>query len=222
LKHRILLVHTHREQNVGQTGMTRDFDEKHSAMKTRVSHFEILADSQSTKPFLDHVREAGDANRNSFGFLPNSVYAEFAHNDRLYVLVDRGVNGVKFAGHLLFDQRYPRAHVRQMFTHPDYRRSGVARRLINHLRVSLTSEGFTSIYARVAEDLCEANAFWESEQFHVQNVKDGGAVRKRKILVRCHELSSPQLFPSSGISSQNPLGLLPPSTDQTPMFLRNR
>lgn len=129
------------------------------------------------------------------------------------------MDGVKFAGHLLFDQRYPRAHVRQMFTHPDYRRSGVARCLINHLRVYLTSVGFTSIYARVAEDLCEANAFWESEQFHVQNVKDGGAVRKRKILVRCHELSSPQLFPPSGISSQNPLGLLPPSTDQTPMFL---
>lgn len=168
---------------------------------------------------MDQVRKAGDSNRLSLGFFPNSVYDEFWRNDLLYVLVERGSESLKFAGHLLFDQRYPRAHVRQMFTHPDYRRCGVAKRLINHLRISLTAAGFTSIYARVAEDLCEANAFWASEQFHVQNIKDGGAVRKRQIVVRCHELSSPQLFPPSGISSHNPLGLLPSSTDQTPIFL---
>jgi hypothetical protein len=37
--------------------------------------------------------------------------------------------------------------------------------------------------------------------------------------VRCHELESPQLFPASGISADNPLGLEISSSDVVPMFL---
>lgn len=180
--------------------------------------FQILACYKQTKPFLEQVRSAADANRLAFGFLAAGVYEEFARNDRLYVIVEKHTGGLRYAGHLLFEQRYPRAQVVQMFTHDNYRRRGIARRLMGCFRDTLTEAGFTSIYASVADDLTQANAFWASEQFYVQRVKQGGASRKRLINVRCHELNSPQLFSTSGISSNNPLGLAAP-TEQIPMYL---
>lgn len=43
--------------------------------------------------------------------------------------------------------------------------------------------------------------------FYPQQVVNGGASRNRMIVVRAHELDTPQLFASSGISAADPLGL---------------
>lgn len=181
--------------------------------------FEVVSGFANTAPFLDEVREAADAHRHSLGFLPKSVFEEFARRDNLYILTESHPGGPRYAGHLLFERRLPRSHVVQMFTLQKYRRHGLATKIIDHLRRSLTADGFTSIYARVAEDLVDANAFWDRQQFYVQRVEQGGASRNRKIVVRCHELASPQLFPTSGINAHNPLGLEISSSDVIPMFL---
>jgi GNAT superfamily N-acetyltransferase len=181
----------------------------------KLDKIKIISSYKNTKRFLSEVQEAADANRLSLGFFASSVYEEFAKNDHLYVALE----GSNYAGHLLFDGRFPRATVRQMFSHPSYRRCGVATALLNHLRDALTQAGFTSIYARVAEDLADSNQFWEKQRFYIQRVEKGGASKKRQILVRCLELDSPQLFPTSGISSDNPLGLGTQQTNVVPLFL---
>lgn len=181
--------------------------------------YELIFSYEDTKQFLNQVREAADAHRSSLGFLPASVYQEFARKELLYVLVERQDSGVHYRGHLLFELRFPRAHVVQMFTIPECRRSGLASRLIDHFVRALTQFGFTSIYARVAEDLTDANAFWERLRFQVQSVRQGGVSRNRKILVRCRELPSPQLFPTSGINADNPLGLMTALSVTAPIFL---
>ncbi len=184
-----------------------------------LDQFEIISGYKNTKPLLPQVQEAADANRSSLGFFASSVYAEFAKNDHLYILIEKHPEGPRYAGHLLFDSRFPRATIRQMFSHPDYRRNGVATRLLNHLRSALTQAGFTSIYARVAEDLIDSNQFWEKQRFYIQRVEKGGASKNRQILVRCLELESPQLFPTSGINSDNPLGLTTTPANVVPLFL---
>lgn len=181
--------------------------------------FEIASGFANTAPILDEVQKAADANRHSLGFLPKSVFEEFARTDNLYVLTKQESDRMRYAGHLLFERRFPRAHVVQMFVLQQYRRQGLATKLIDHLRELLTRDGFTSIYARVAEDLIDANAFWERQQFYVQRIEQGGATRNRQIVVRCHELASPQLFPTSGINAHNPLGLKIAPSDLVPMFL---
>ncbi|MBI1175751.1 MAG: GNAT family N-acetyltransferase [Sideroxydans sp.] len=181
--------------------------------------FEIISGHNRTAPFLDDVQQAADEHRNSFGFLARSVYEEFARRDRLYVLIENTPNGHRYAGHLLFDRKFPHAKIVQMFTLQKYRRCGLATKLLNHLKTSLTQDGFTSIYARVAEDLIDANAFWGRQQFYVQRIEKGGTSRNRQILVHCHELASPQLFPSSGINADNPLGLATSSSSDIPLFL---
>jgi ribosomal protein S18 acetylase RimI-like enzyme len=176
-------------------------------VKGKIDQFIVVEGGSDVLPFLNQVREAADGHRNSLGFLPKVVFEEFARRDNLYVLTERHAQGLRYAGHLLFERRFPRSHVVQMFIYPEYRRCGLASKLIDRLRTSLTHVGFTSIYACVAEDLIEANAFWERQQFYVQRVVKGGASRNRQILVRCLELASPQLFPTSGINDHNPLGL---------------
>lgn len=188
-------------------------------LKQSPTSLSVLEGYTATAPYLDEVRRAADAHRNALGFVPRSVFDEFARRDHLYVLVDRSTEPPACVGHLMFQRRFPRGHIVQMFTVPERRRQGLARNLLNHLRDSLTRDGFTSIYARVAEDLVEANAFWDDQQFYVQRTERGGATTQRHILVRCHELSTPQLFPTSGVDQTNPLGLALASVEDTPLYL---
>ena len=184
-----------------------------------IEQFEIIEGYENTVVFLDQVRDAADAHRNALGFFPYSVYGEFARSGNLYVITEKSSEGSRYAGHLLFDRHYPRAHVRQIFTAPKYRRLGLAKKLVNRLCSLLTDDGFTSIYARVAEDLEDSNIFWEQHDFFVQRVERSRGVRKRKILVRCHELESPQLFPTRDIGHHNPLGLETSRSNAIPLFL---
>lgn len=184
-----------------------------------VPRFQVLEGLSATGPWLDEVCNASDAHRNELGFLARSVFEQFARRDGLYVLAAQTPTGPQYAGHLLFDRNFPRAHVRQMFTLGIYRRRGAASQMLDHLRQSLTQNCFISIYARVAEDLTSANAFWHGQHFYVQRSVKGGATRNRQILVRCHELDSPQLFPTSGQNDNNPLGLVETAANELPMYL---
>lgn len=188
-------------------------------MKKEIGQFEVLVGYKNTAPFLDSVQEAADTHRQALGFYARSVYEEFARRDDLYVLAEVSAEELRYAGHLLFTRRFPRSRIVQLFTRTELRRCGLATILIDHLRISLTEHGFTSIYARVAADLNDANAFWDRQKFYVQRVEQGGVSRNRQILVRCHELASPQLFPSSGINSQNPLGLATAPSNVVPLYL---
>lgn len=179
----------------------------------------VLTRHNDVFPHIGKVIEAADKNRNALGFFAASVFHEFARSDELYVVVSGVGQQAEYVGHLLFNCRFPKASVLQIFVEPQLRGHGAAKALLDHLKSVLTQHGFISIYARVAEDLNGANIFWESAGFYVQRVAPGGNTRKRTILVRSHELASSQLFASSGFSSENPLGLNVSESSETPLFL---
>jgi ribosomal protein S18 acetylase RimI-like enzyme len=181
--------------------------------------YEILGRYSEVAPFLEQVVRSADAHRNALGFFAENVFHDFAIRDWLLVMVENSPTGRQYVGHLLFRARYPRAHVLQMLTLPEFKRRGLASQLLDHLRAQLTQHGFISIYARVAEDLVESSEFWHKQGFYVQRVEKGGTTRKRQIHVRCHELASPQLFPTSGIDAGNPLGLITSPADVVPLYL---
>jgi GNAT superfamily N-acetyltransferase len=189
------------------------------ASKNPTTKYEILSRYDDVAPFLKQIVSSADLHRNALGFLPASVFEDFARSEKLLILTDESPLGRRYLGHLLFRTRYPRAQVLQMLTLPEFKRRGLAKMLLNHLRAQLTENGFISIYARVAEDLVESNEFWQKQHFYVQRVVKGGNTRNRQIHVRCHELASPQLFPSSGINEKNPLGLTSSPVDVIPLFL---
>jgi hypothetical protein len=180
--------------------------------------FEILELYKDVSPFLSDLRAAADANRDALGFLPASVYKEFAQQGNLFVIVERA-GKLRYAGHLLFTRRVPRASVIQMFVLSKDRKNGLATQMLRRLKALLTAESYISIGARVAEDLTAANAFWEREGFYIQRTEPGGASRERTILIRSHELPTPQLFPPTQYNALNPLGLSIPNPGDVPLFL---
>lgn len=176
-------------------------------MTTIEGTIKVLKEPISVSEFLGEVVQAADSDRDALGFFSRSVYADFCRKGQLFVALGSGNTGEFYAGHLLFDLRFPKAHVRQIYVPKTHRGRNIGRTLLSAMKSMLTEGQFVSIYARVAEDLRDANMFWEAQGFYAQRVAVGGASRNRMIVVRAHELDTPQLFASSGISAADPLGL---------------
>ena len=68
--------------------------------------------------------------------------------------------GVILTGH---DGR--RAIIHHMCIHPDYRRHGIARMLLQKAVEALRAEGITKVFGLVFKDNEPANAFWESQGY---------------------------------------------------------
>ncbi|MFM0055904.1 GNAT family N-acetyltransferase [Paraburkholderia phytofirmans] len=179
----------------------------------------ILTRYADLAPLVPAVNKGADSDRNALGFWPSPMLEEYARKEQLLVAVEYHADGSSYAGHLLFEARHPKGRVRQMFVVPAFRKRRIATRLLNYLKHYLTNHGFISIYARVAEDLAQANQFWESQGFYIQSVGRGGETRNRTILVRSHELDTPQLFTPSGVSASDPLGLGSTYAAEVPLFL---
>lgn len=180
----------------------------------------ILERYVDVAPFINEAIEASNSERNALGFLPAQLFTEQARKgDLLIAAVVEPGGRLSYAGHLLYDARRSRATVLQIYTKTDSRHNGIAKRMLDRLKEHLTELGAISIYAKVAEDLKASNMFWERNGFYVQSTRPGGEARKRTIIVRCHELSSPQLFGRSGISAGNPFGLDTAQQDDRPIYL---
>lgn len=188
-------------------------------MRAKKSTIRVLSSRQDVQLYVHDAVAGADAHRDALGFFPAKVFEEFAQKECLLIAVDASDGTPRYAGHLLFDCRFPKAHVLQMLCSPAHRRLGVATQLLDQLKSTLTGHGFIAIHARVAEDLQDANQFWSQQNFYVQAEKKGGKARNRRILVRCHELITPQLFPRSGFDGANPLGLDVQSPEERPLFL---
>ncbi|MBN3814065.1 GNAT family N-acetyltransferase [Paraburkholderia sp. Ac-20347] len=169
----------------------------------------VLTQCNDVLPLVDAIRKAADSDKVALGFFPKSLYGEYATKGNVFAAVSTRGSERELAGYLLFDLRQPRAKVLQIYVVKDFRGLGIGAKLIGHLKQYLTALQYLSIEARVAEDLANSNAFWEREGFQVQRIEAGGRSRgkhPRMIVVRNHELASPQLFSPSGIDSANPLG----------------
>jgi GNAT superfamily N-acetyltransferase len=179
----------------------------------------VLNQYDEVAPFLHAVSAASDAHRDFLGFVRRGVFEELAYRNDLFVLAIRKGNKLEYAGHLLFARRYPRAKVLQLLVVPEYRGQKCGRLLCDRLVELLTRDGFTSIYARVGEDMRDANEAWQALKFRVQRTEPGGITTGRTIVVRVRELESPQLFPTHTVDQADPLGLARSLSTETPLFL---
>lgn len=180
---------------------------------------QISTDNTAVFTFLTDVVKHADMHRHALGWFPASLYADFCKREQLFVATVVEGGEQQYAGHLLFDLRFPRAFVRQVFVREEFRGCQIGKALVDMLKQKLAKFGFLSVIARVAEDLKTADEFWERQGFYTQNVVDGGAARARMIVVRAHELDTPQLFPVSGLNAADPLGLSAVAVNEKPLYL---
>ena len=76
---------------------------------------------------------------------------------------DGRIIGVILTGH---DGR--RAIIHHMCVHPDYRRRGIAARLVSRAEEALKKEGIQKIFGLVFKDNDAANAFWERQGYSLR------------------------------------------------------
>ncbi len=74
-------------------------------------------------------------------------------------------NTEKIVGVILTGHDGRRAIVHHLCVHPDYRRQGVAHRLVQKAEEALRKEGITKIFGLVFKDNEPANAFWEEQGY---------------------------------------------------------
>ena len=75
-------------------------------------------------------------------------------------IADEKIVGVILAGH---DGR--RGIIHHLCVHPDYRRMGIAGRLVANAEEALRKEGIQKIFGLVFKDNDPANSFWESQGY---------------------------------------------------------
>ncbi len=61
-----------------------------------------------------------------------------------------------------------RAIVHHMCVHPDFRRMGIAGRLVAEAEKALKNEGIQKVFGLVFKDNDPANAFWESQGYSLR------------------------------------------------------
>ena len=159
-----------------------------------VSRFAILIESGQAAPYLEAIKRVADAERDTLGFLPDRVYRDALFAGKLFVAIARDSGTDQYAGHLLFGGTYPFLRIFQVLVAPRFRRRRLASLLVQTLLKQAEEHGYLSIKARVAEDLSEANAFWEHEGFELIKRKSGGKSRGRTINIRARALETPTLF----------------------------
>jgi GNAT superfamily N-acetyltransferase len=167
---------------------------------------------------IQQVKAHADAARHSLGFLPEQVYQQAALQQKILVAVASRHSGEEYSGHLLFGGTFPHLKVFQIYVAPAYRGRGIATLLIDTLVREAEALGHLSISARVAQDLREANQFWQKNGFFLARSRLGGASTGRTINVRVRELKTPNLFTVLGRVASVDLGLEARLSERHPTY----
>jgi GNAT superfamily N-acetyltransferase len=164
-------------------------------------NIEILSGSNVVAAFVEQAQLAADTEKDALGFLPERAFKEAADQGKLLVAVVRQGGVAVYAGHLMHGGAFPQARIFQVYTQPQFRRNGIARRLVEAIIRKAEGMQFMSVLAQVADDLA-ANQFWESVGFEIIRTRPGGQTKRRIINVRIRELSTPHLFSIASVHKE--------------------
>ena len=118
------------------------------------SIYELWNSTEETRRALNPVDDSREGIARYLKRNPSTCFIACNSNDPQKVL------GVILTGH---DGR--RAIVHHLCVHPDYRRSGIARLLLQKAEDALREEGISKVFGLVFKDNDEANAFWEAQGY---------------------------------------------------------
>lgn len=116
--------------------------------------YELWNASEQSRRALNPVDDTREGIDRYLKRNPNTCFA---------ALIDGKIIGVILTGH---DGR--RAIVHHMCVHPDYRRMGIASRLVSEAEEALKTEGIQKIFGLVFKDNDTANNFWENQGYSLR------------------------------------------------------
>ncbi len=158
-----------------------------------MSNTKILKNSQEVLPYLDTIKTATDANRNSLGFLSVGAYEDAIKNGKLWVAADANGN---YLGHLMHGGKPPQElRIFQIYVGENGRGSGVATSLIKEITEHGENLSCLNLRADVANDLADAVKFWQSQGFCALAPRRKKNATGREVLIFHKRLSTPSLLP---------------------------
>ena len=116
--------------------------------------YELWISTEQSKRALNPVDDSRDGIARYLRRNPTTCFLACPAEDPQRVI------GVILTGH---DGR--RAIIHHMCIHPEYRRHGIARMLLQKAEEALRAEGITKVFGLVFKDNDTANAFWESRGY---------------------------------------------------------
>ena len=119
--------------------------------------YELWNRTEQTRRALNPVDDSKESIARYLKRNPNTCFIACNSNDPQKVL------GVILTGH---DGR--RAIVHHLCVHPDYRRLGIARLLLQSAEDALRAEGISKVFGLVFKDNNAANAFWEAQGYSLR------------------------------------------------------
>lgn len=179
----------------------------------------ILTSRSEIEPYQQDIQDAGDSERNSFGFLMPGAYRDFVRQRRAVIAICTDTDAL--VGYVLYGGAFPQAKIFQTYVSPDFRGQKVGQELLKTVFSRLEAVGYLSVLANVASDLTEADRFYENIGFDLISTKAGGKTRQRLINVRARELSTPSLLdfleqPSSAVHS---IAFRAPYKNRSPLYI---
>ncbi|MBQ4436475.1 MAG: GNAT family N-acetyltransferase [Clostridia bacterium] len=113
--------------------------------------FELWNSTEQSRRALNPVDDSREGISKYLKRNPDTCFAAIA---------DEKIVGVILTGH---DGR--RGIIHHLCVHPDYRRMGIAGRLVANAEEALHKEGIQKIFGLVFKDNDPANSFWESQGY---------------------------------------------------------
>ena len=119
--------------------------------------YELWNSTEQSRRALNPVDDSRDGIEKYLKRNPTTCFLAYMNDDTEN---DNKVVGVILTGH---DGR--RAIIHPMCVHPDYRRQGIARMLVQKAEDALRKEGITKVFGLVFKDNDVANDFWEKQGY---------------------------------------------------------
>ena len=116
--------------------------------------FELWNSTAQTRRAMNPVDDSREGMERYLKRNPSTCFAAVS---------DGKIIGVILAGH---DGR--RGIIHHLCVHPEYRRRGIAARLVARAEEALRKEGINKIFGLVFKDNEQANAFWEKQGYTVR------------------------------------------------------
>ena len=115
--------------------------------------YSLWNSTEQSRRAMNPVDDSRDGIKRYLKRNPTTCFLAYTENDK-------NVVGVILTGH---DGR--RAIIHHMCVHPNYRRQGIARMLVQKAEEALRNQGITKIFGLVFKDNDAANSFWEEQGY---------------------------------------------------------
>ncbi|WP_315761869.1 GNAT family N-acetyltransferase [Sphingomonas sp. Y38-1Y] len=167
----------------------------------------IVKDPEQLRQHLSGIILLSNSEREALGFLTPAAYSDAIDQKRLRVMLSEDADGtVSLVGYIFHGGVYPHARVQQICVQPQWRKRKIASALMDSLVSDMERLGFSTIKAKVADNLPHAHSFYARHGFEEALSKPGGTARGRTIVIRVRNLDTPHLFstPPTAISTGLP------------------